>query len=261
VSQKPDRTINVATPLLNIPTMQRCLHHNSNYMDLASNIQPENIRSGQLEQLTLHEAFKQAGLLAVINAGISPGISELLTGYGIARHRLIPRSYRLLLRENFVAEVPLYSRSPSVAIDEMLTPAFMIEDGNPRIQEAFTTYHDPYVGKTYYFITQEESFGMYSHYKDTLSSLILATGGAEVEAIKALYMIGLLSTEPVGDTTYLQIVKDKMPRAASRQEVISAIQNHHLEDARFDFILEVSDAAHVYRATMHFNTEAFAALA
>lgn len=67
-----DWTINCATPLLNVPIMQRCLHNHSHYMDFASILNPGDVETGILPQHQFHQAFVDAGLLAVINAGISP---------------------------------------------------------------------------------------------------------------------------------------------------------------------------------------------
>lgn len=37
------------------------------------------MRAGRVQQDALHEAFVEAGLLAVVNAGISPGLTDVLT--------------------------------------------------------------------------------------------------------------------------------------------------------------------------------------
>jgi saccharopine dehydrogenase-like NADP-dependent oxidoreductase len=115
-------------------------------------------------------------LLAVVNAGISPGLTDVLTGYLINKHNITPISYNLYLDENFNSMVPLFSWSPSVALDEVLTPAFVLDDGAIRFDKPFTLIGYCVGNKcfNYYEVTQEELLNMYHHYKDSLRSLKVA---------------------------------------------------------------------------------------
>lgn len=42
--------------------------------------------------------------------------------------------------------------------------------------------------------------------------------------MKLLYDMGLLSTDKIGDTTLLQLIKSKAPKAASRDIMINACE-------------------------------------
>ncbi|MBP7062376.1 hypothetical protein KBA84_06335 [Patescibacteria group bacterium] len=96
----------------------------------------------------------------------------------IKKHNITPVSYNLYLDENFNSMVPLFSWSPSVALDEVLTPAFVLDDGVVRFDKPFTLIGYCVGNKcfNYYEITQEELLNMYHHYKDSLRSLKIAVG-------------------------------------------------------------------------------------
>ena len=258
LAEDVDWMINCATPMFNKGIMQWCLHNNSNYMDFASILWPEDVRAGCVQQDEFHEAFLKAGLLAVVNAGISPGLTDVLTWYLIKKHNITPVSYNLYLDENFNSMVPLFSWSPSVALDEVLTPAFVLDDGVVRFDKPFTLIGYCVGNKcfNYYEITQEELLNMYHHYKDSLRSLKIAVGWTEIEHIKLLYTMGLLSDEQrVGELSLLDIVKSKMPKAATKEEMIDAMEKWLIDDAWFSFHIELGghDKMHIVRAVFDFD--------
>lgn len=258
-----DWTINCATPIFNIAIMEWCLNQKSNYMDLASLLSPDDIRAWHVQQDALHESFVQAWLLAVVNAGISPWLTEVLTGYMITKHAIVPRSYNLYLDENFNSMIPLFSRSPSVAIDEMLTPAFVLDDGNVRIDKPFTLLWYCVWSKcfNYYEITQEEAVWMYRHYKDSLHTMKIVAGWSEVEHLKLLYTMGLLSSEKVWEKlTLLDIIKSKMPKAATKEEMIDAWEKSLIDDAWFSFQIELQWSDKLYTIRCVFDFSAFKSL-
>ncbi len=246
--------------MFNKSIMQWCLHNHSNYMDFASILWPEDVRAGRVQQDEFHEAFVEAGLLAVVNAGISPGLTDILTGYLIKKYAITPVSYNLYLDENFNSMVPLFSWSPSVALDEVLTPAFVLDDGVVRLDKPFTLIGYCVGNKcfNYYEITQEELLNMYHHYKDSLRSLKIAVGWSEVEHIKLLYTMGLLSDEQrVGELSLLDIVKSKMPKAATKEEMIDAMEKWLIDDAGFSFHIELGGHDKIYVVRAVFDFDAF----
>lgn len=137
--------------------------------------------------------------------------------------------------------VPLFSWSPSVAVDEILTPAFVVDDTKIRLDKPFTLFGYCVGSKcfNYYEVTQEELVSIYARYKHSLRSLKIAVGGSEIEHLKLLYTMGLLSDQPVGNMSLLDIIKSKMPKAATKEEMIDALEKGLVDDAGFSFHIEL----------------------
>ncbi len=259
ISNTIDRTINCASPVFNTSILQWCLDNKSNYMDLASLLHTDDVIAGQVQQQKFHNAFINAWLVGVINAGMSPGMTEILTGYVIKKYKITPTSYKLSLDENFNSLVPLFSRAPSVAVDEMMTPGFVMENGRIYSEEPFSLCSICSSKKcfNYYVITQEELVSMYHHYKSSLRSLQIVAGGAEVEHMKFLYNMGLFSQEPLCGTTLLEIIKSKMPKAATKEQIIDAFEKSLIDDAGFAFHIEMGDKNKIYKIQSIFDFTAF----
>lgn len=65
--------VNAVIPRFNLPIMEAALRSNTNYVDMASG--PPYVTSEQLGQT---KKWKKAGLTALINTGISPGVTNVL---------------------------------------------------------------------------------------------------------------------------------------------------------------------------------------
>ena len=79
---KPDVVVNTSLPKFNIPLIECCLKERINYIDLASywdlDNNPKSKSPYKVEQLDYNDRFKQDRLIGLINAGVSPGLTNLL---------------------------------------------------------------------------------------------------------------------------------------------------------------------------------------
>ncbi len=126
-----DIFINSSTPSYNIEIMNLALEFNSNYVDLASDIyKDEVIDSLKFEQQKLEQEFKNKNLFALINLGVSPGITNFLIGERINSLQNLPYEVKITKLElNLLEEIQskklIFSWSPKVAIDELaFSPIF-----------------------------------------------------------------------------------------------------------------------------------------
>ncbi len=80
--EKPNLVINASLPVFNKILLDACLKNRVNYMDLASywdfDKKPKAKSPYKVEQLDFDSRFKKKKLLGLINAGVSPGITNLL---------------------------------------------------------------------------------------------------------------------------------------------------------------------------------------
>lgn len=81
---KPFVVVNASLPKFNMNIMDCCLASKTNYLDAASYWGIENNPAYisqsyyKIDQLEYNEAFRQNGLIGLINAGVSPGLTNLL---------------------------------------------------------------------------------------------------------------------------------------------------------------------------------------
>ena len=205
------------------------------------------------------QIFKKNKLIWIYNAGVSPGISELLISYVVRKNNITPRSIQLYLQENFDSVIPLWSWSPSVAIDEMLTKPVYIENNKIKYGEVFDP-QEKCVGKKkthYYRVTQEELVDIRSYYP-AIGDIAMYVTWSEIEKVKFLYDIWLLSDDKIGKQTLLDITKSKMPRSATPRQIIQAHQNKLIDDARFGFDIKIiwSDNK-IHHISLDYDIDAF----
>ncbi len=79
---KPDVLVNLLVPDFNNVVLECCLLTKTNYIDTASfwdfDQSPNSKSPYKVEQLEFHEGFKQNGIKGLVNAGASPGLTNLL---------------------------------------------------------------------------------------------------------------------------------------------------------------------------------------
>lgn len=123
--------INAASPVCNIPVMKACIKSNSNYIDLASdpfNYQDITGETSLDSQLALHDKFMKNDIVAVTNAGASPGFSDLL-----CRHASETNSFdslehiKIYFAEIIKSEKLVSSWSPYMLLLESILPATIYE--------------------------------------------------------------------------------------------------------------------------------------
>ncbi len=86
---EPDAVLNACDPRFNEPIFDACLQARVTYLDMAMTLsRPHPERPHELPgtmlgdyQLARHEAWEQAGLLALVGIGVEPGLSDIFARY------------------------------------------------------------------------------------------------------------------------------------------------------------------------------------
>ncbi|MCH9853244.1 MAG: saccharopine dehydrogenase NADP-binding domain-containing protein [Alphaproteobacteria bacterium] len=73
-----DTVVNLASPYVNLKVMDACLAVKANYLDTACYEAKDTKGFSYKEQLEYQEQFKQAGIVAILGAGGTPGVSNHL---------------------------------------------------------------------------------------------------------------------------------------------------------------------------------------
>ncbi|WP_323592082.1 saccharopine dehydrogenase C-terminal domain-containing protein [Aliarcobacter butzleri] len=251
--------INTSIPDYNLSIMKLALAFKTNYADLASDIYNDNVISSlQFEQQSLNEEFEKNSLFALINLGISPGITNFLIGERIYSLSNLPYETRVSKIEiNLLEEIQskqlIFSWSPKVAIEEIsYSPLFFKKNKLKKI-EPFSkskTYKFPYFKNfvELYPVFQEEIISLKQSFKD-VENIKMFVGGNEIELMKNLYQLNLLSNKYCygykdSEISINSIIKDVIPKMKSPQIIEDYIKNKTIKYAEFcaiaDIYLEIS---------------------
>ncbi len=217
--------VNAAIPRFNCPIIELGIRLGAHTLDLASDMyNPETASSLTFAQYAHDAALRDRGVSALINMGISPGITNFLIGERICRissaHRkdLEIESIHLYLLEDIDADAVIFSWAPMVALDELSQSPLQWQDGRMIEHEPFTAARDyqfPHEPRAWrqYPLYQEELLSLHRSYP-AVENIGVYTGGSEVELVKALHQLNLLSKETLGanpDLTIEAVVRAAMP--------------------------------------------------
>ena len=251
--------INTSIPDYNLSIMKLALAFKTNYADLASDIYNDDVISSlQFEQQSLNEEFEKNSLFALINLGISPGITNFLIGERIYSLSNLPyetkvNKIEINLLEEIQSKQLIFSWSPKVAIEEIsYSPLFFKKNKLKKI-EPFSkskTYKFPYFKNfvELYPVFQEEIISLKQSFKD-VENIKMFVGGNEIELMKNLYQLNLLSNKYCygykdSEISIHSIIKDVIPKMKSPQIIEDYIKNKTIKYAEFcaiaDIYLEIS---------------------
>ena len=217
--------VNAAIPRFNCPIIELGIRLGAHTLDLASDMyNPETASSLTFNQYAHEAALQERGVAALVNMGISPGITNFLIGERICRisspHRkdLEIESIDLYLLEDIDADAVIFSWAPAVALDELSQSPLQLRDGRMIVHEPFTAatdYQFPHEPRAWrqYPLYQEELLSLHRSYPQ-VENIAIYTGGSEVELVKALHQLNLLSKEALGanpELTIEAVVRAAMP--------------------------------------------------
>ena len=118
--------INSASPFYNIPIMRACIKSKCNYIDLGSDpFKYEGLEGTSLDdQLPLNDSFSKNELIALTNAGASPGFSDLLCKHASETYNFDSlEKVSIYFSEIIESKVFISSWSPYILLLESLLPA------------------------------------------------------------------------------------------------------------------------------------------
>jgi saccharopine dehydrogenase (NAD+, L-lysine-forming) len=134
---KPDAVLNACDPRFNEPIFAAAFEARVTYLDMAMTLsEPHEQRPYELpgvmlgeHQLARHEAWEQAGLLALVGIGVEPGLSDVFARY--AADELFSKIEEVGVRDGADLVVEGYDFAPTFSIwttiEECLNPPLIWE--------------------------------------------------------------------------------------------------------------------------------------
>ncbi|WP_026802774.1 saccharopine dehydrogenase C-terminal domain-containing protein [Aliarcobacter lanthieri] len=246
--------INSSIPSYNIPIMKLALEFKANYADLASDIYNDKVISSlQFEQQTLNKEFEENNLFALINLGISPGITNFLIGERLYSLSNLPyktkvKRIEINLLEEIQSKQLVFSWSPNVAIEEISYPPLYFKKNSLKKIEPFSkskTYKFPYFKNfvELYPVFQEELISLKQSFSD-IADIKMFVGGNEIELMKNLYQLNLLSNKYCygykdSQISINSIIKDIIPKMKSPKTIEEYIKNKIIKYAEFSAVADI----------------------
>ena len=219
---------------LNPLVMRAALRAGTGYVDLAC----YGGRRTRAEQLALAREFADAGLPVVINFGASPGLSNLLTREACEDLDSV-ETVRVVSVED--------QRGSTFVIpwsrEEMLmsaAPVLAYRGGRfvwlePFSESAVFELPEPIGAVRCYAVLNDEAYTVPHFVK--LRNFHYYAGGSDVETLRALYRLGVLSGERVRVGKALvsprELLYHILPPSPTPEEVLRMVREGELEDAYF----------------------------
>ena len=209
---RPDAVLNACDPRLNVPIFGAALEARVTYLDMAltpSRPDPSRPyeRPGTLlgeHQLAQHEAWEQAGLLALVGMGVEPGLSDVFARY--AADELFSTIREVGVRDGSDLVIEGYDFAPTFSIwttiEECLNPPLVWERG--RGFYTTTPFSEPEVfefpegiGKLQCVNVEHEEVVLVPRWV-VCERVTFKYGLGEqfIDVLRTLHQLGLDSTEP-----------------------------------------------------------------
>jgi saccharopine dehydrogenase (NAD+, L-lysine-forming) len=227
---RPDAVLNACDPRFNEPIFDACFETKVTYLDMAMTLsRPHPQRPYELpgkllgeHQLSAHEAWEQAGLLALVGIGVEPGLSDVFAAY--AAQELFSSVEEIGVRDGADLVVEGYDFAPTFSIwttiEECLNPPLIWE----RERGFYTTapFSEPEVfefpegiGKVECVNVEHEEVVLIPRFLDCERVTFKYGLGEEfIDVLRTLHKLGLDSTD---------LVRVRDVQVAPRDVVVAAL--------------------------------------
>lgn len=251
--ERSEVMINAALPDFNGHTIRCALRYGAHAVDLASAMYDENTqRTLTFAQYEHDGALRAAHLAAIINQGISPGVTNFLIAERILdllsgdRRGLTIESIDLFLLEDIDSDEIVFSWSPVTALEELAQKPRVLEDGRLVVLQPFAnpeTYTFPHEDRTTreYPLYQEELLSLHRAFPE-VESIRVFTGGSEVELVKSLFKMNLLSKVSISgspELTVESVVRKILPPMRKPRRIEEYLRTGVIHRAHFAAAAEI----------------------
>jgi saccharopine dehydrogenase (NAD+, L-lysine forming) len=245
--------VNAALPAFNGPMIELALQIGAHTVDLASDMYDSDTeRTLTFSQYGFDTALRERGVAALINMGVSPGVTNFLIGrrmhdlLATDRKDLEVESIDLYLLEDIDSDSIIFSWSPLVALEELAQRPRILHNGRMQVLDPFSEareYHFPHEASPsrQYPLYQEELLSLHRSFPE-IDSIGVYTGGSEVELVKALFQLNLLSKRSLPDRPELTVeamVRAILPGMNKPRRIEEFLRNGTIRRAHFAAAAEI----------------------
>lgn len=216
--------VNASASVFNEIVMRAALRLRAHYLDLSSHLTRNPFKA---EQLRYAKRFEAKNRTAVINAGVAPGLTNLLAKRGADLLDKV-EAVHIRLHESTESEDPVSQWSAEVSFDEAVSHPRMYRGGRFRLGKRFSEpewfrFPEP-VGRTRVVLAAQDEVGTLPYFV-ALRDLDVKIGGNEIDRLRRWHKQGKLSRSR-------GIVANRFPRTPTPRMVAKLIRRGILQNAR-----------------------------
>ena len=217
--------VNAAPAVFNEVILRAALRLRAHYLDLNSHLTRNPFKP---EQLRYHKRFVEKNRTAVINAGVSPGLTNLLMERSAEILDYV-ETVHLRLYESTESEDPVSTWSADVAFDAAVSRPRIYRHGRFRFGKRFGEREifrfPPPIGEVAVYLAAQDEVCSLPHLM-RVRDVDAKIGGEDIERLRRWHRQGKLSRSR-------GLVKKRFPKTPTPRMVARLIRRGILENARF----------------------------
>jgi saccharopine dehydrogenase (NAD+, L-lysine-forming) len=217
--------VNATAAVFNEIVLRAALRLRTHYMDLAAHLTRHPFKA---EQLRFDARFRAKNRVALITAGASPGLTNLLVARAAAMMDSVDAVY-IRLYESTESEDPVSQWSAEVSFDEAVSRPRIVREGRFRFGQRFGEREKfrfpPPIGEATVVLVGQDEVGTVPHFLP-LKEMDVKIGGNEIDRLRRWYRQGKLSRSR-------GLVASRFPRTPTPRQVAKLICRGILQNARF----------------------------
>jgi len=204
---KPSLVMNIGPPYWNLVIMRACLECHVNYLDTACYESPYELGFSNRQQLAMHKTFKEKGLMAQLQIGFDPGVTNVMVAYCLQERVFDEIESVDILDCNGGKKNVVWAPNfdPEINLRELVLPIFAIHDGKLTrhgqlmdMDAIHFDFHYPRAGMaSSYLMYHEELESLHRSFPEIKRLRFWMTFSEEyLWHLRVLHNIGLTSIQP-----------------------------------------------------------------
>jgi len=226
--------------LVNLKILEFCLKVGVNYLDLACY---GDYRRKIAEQLSLNKKFEKEKLVGLINAGISPGLTNVIVKDTSEEFDYLESVKIRTLEEQRGLEFVLpWSREGllDVASDPLVYRNYRFAIKEPFTEREMYEYPSPFGRMPCYLLSHDETYTIPHFMK--VRNVDVKGGGGDIEILTALYKLGIFEDEKIRVGKFRispkKFAYSIIKGTPTTREFVKILDNEILEDAFFGIFVD-----------------------
>ena len=217
--------VNASASVFNEIVLRAALRLRSHYMDLSSHLTKNPFKA---EQFRYTKRFEEKKRVALINAGVAPGLTNLLVKRAAAMLDEV-HSVHIRLYESSESEDPISQWSPEVSFDEAVSHPRIYRGGKFQLGKRFSEvekfrFPEPISTVRVVLAAQDEVATL--PYFIPMRDLDVKIGGNEIDRLRRWHKQGKLSKSR-------GMARHRFPQTFSPKRIAKLIRQGILQNARF----------------------------
>src|SRR5882672_5416680 len=237
--------VNASASVFNEIVLRAALRLRAHYVDLSSHLARHPFRA---EQFRYTKKFEEKNRVALINAGVAPGLTNLLVKRAAELLEEV-EAVHIRLYESSESQDPISQWSPEVSFDEAVSHPRVYRDGKFKLARRFSEiekfrFLDP-VGSARVVLAAQDEVATLPRFIP-MRDLDVKIGGNEIDRLRRWHKQGKLSKSH-------GLQKSRFPDTSSPRKIASLIRQGILQNARFAAAIIVNGIKRSAKEDVHLS--------